>query len=189
MRHICFISLGSNLGNRKRNLEKAIRILRRLRAVTVLKSSSIYETSAWGRKRQPNFYNMVLKCSTHLSPSELLIECLYAEMKCGRKRSSKFGPRVVDIDLLTYGRQSVRINSIEPKTSHAKELLDSGTVKELSLHLPHPLMFRRRFVLEPLHEIAPRMKIRRVKIAEYLKALPKRQLCKNICKPSRRSLR
>lgn len=184
MKRVCFISLGSNLGNRKRNLEKAIALLHRIGAVTIERKSCIYETAPWGKKNQPNFYNMVLKCTTRLEPAQLLVECLFVEKKCGRKRSARFAPRVIDIDLLTYGRRRIRIDFIRSRSRHGERLPN----ERISLELPHPLMLRRRFVLEPLHEIAPHMRIRKRKITEYLKAVSKRQLCKNLCRPSRRSL-
>jgi 2-amino-4-hydroxy-6-hydroxymethyldihydropteridine diphosphokinase len=127
-----YLSLGSNLGNRTSNLEKALHSLSPL--VDVVNQSSIYETEPWGVLDQPNFLNQVLEGETNLSPSELLEHVKGIEREMGRKPSRRFGPRLVDIDILFYGDQ---------------------IISEDGLTIPHKRMSERAFVLIPLKEIAP----------------------------------
>lgn len=126
-----FLGLGSNLGDRERNLDRALEYLReRLR---VLKVSKIYDTDPIGNTDQPRFLNLVCEVNTRLSPEGLLTLAKGIETKMGRK--SKTGePRPIDIDILLYG-----------------ELV----VKTPELEIPHPRMAEREFVLVPLAEIAP----------------------------------
>ena len=128
-----FLLLGGNLGNRKGNLAQAREIISsecgRIDAV-----SSLYETAAWGITEQPSFLNQALYLSTELSAKKLLRRLLKAEKKMGRIRIEKFGPRIIDIDILFF-------NTEIHNTS--------------SLKLPHPELQNRRFALLPLAEIAP----------------------------------
>jgi 2-amino-4-hydroxy-6-hydroxymethyldihydropteridine diphosphokinase len=132
------IALGSNLesgfGDREANLREAIRRLGSLGGVRAL--SSLYDTEPVGYGPQPRFLNAALLFETDLEPLALLREMLAVERAMGRVRGVEKGPRVIDLDLLLYG--SVVL--------HTEELV-----------LPHPEMQRRRFVLEPLAEIAPEM--------------------------------
>jgi 2-amino-4-hydroxy-6-hydroxymethyldihydropteridine diphosphokinase len=131
-KEIVYLSLGSNLGDREANLEAVFKELPP--QVTVLASSSIYQTEPWGFRDQPDFLNQVIQTETVLSPWELLAYLKKIEKKIGRKPSFLFGPRLVDIDILLYGDQVV----------HEEELI-----------IPHEKMFERAFVLVPLAEIAP----------------------------------
>lgn len=128
-----FIGLGSNLGDRNQQLESAIRELESGGDIRVVKRSSVYETEPFGVKDQPDFLNMVIAVETELSPEALLEECLKAEERLGRVRHRYWGERTIDIDLLSY-HQEVR------RTSR--------------LRIPHMYLAMRRFVLEPLAEIA-----------------------------------
>jgi len=132
-RYPVFIVLGSNLGNRKVNLEKAgLEIEKRLGIIK--KSSSLYETQAWGKTDQPNFINQVLLVELNL-PIENVLDCvLDIEQELGRKRVEKWGARIIDIDLL-----------------YAEDLI----IDSDKLTLPHAGIADRRFVLQPLVEIAP----------------------------------
>ena len=133
-RESCFIGFGSNLGNRKDNINKAIQYLRKNKKIKIKKISSIIETRPQGILTQPKFLNGVLKLETTLSPQLLLKILNKIEKKIGRVRRARFGPRIIDMDILLYGGQKV----------HDK-----------NLKIPHPRMWKRRFVTIPLKEIAP----------------------------------
>ena len=134
-----YISLGSNLGSREKNIREAISRLREHGEVT--KVSSFYETAPVEFTAQPWFLNAVLELETEQSPQELLRSLLAIEKSLGRDRSTAppKGPRIIDLDILLYGGEVVR---------------DRGAAGE-ALTIPHPAMHQRRFVLEPLAEIAP----------------------------------
>jgi 2-amino-4-hydroxy-6-hydroxymethyldihydropteridine diphosphokinase len=104
--------------------------------IEVLKVSSTYETEPVGYTEQPDFKNAVVMVSTTLQPRELLEVVLGIEQKMGRVRTIRWGPRVIDIDILLY---------------------DDKEIDEEGLQIPHPRMMERRFVLEPLAEIAPEL--------------------------------
>jgi 2-amino-4-hydroxy-6-hydroxymethyldihydropteridine diphosphokinase len=127
-----YLSLGSNLGDRMANLRTCIA---RLGSVgRVKKISSFYETEPMELREQPWFVNCVVELETDLSPEMLLAEIRRIETDLGRTRNVPKGPRLIDIDIL---------------------LLDSLVIKEKDLQIPHPALHQRRFVLEPLTEIAP----------------------------------
>jgi dihydroneopterin aldolase / 2-amino-4-hydroxy-6-hydroxymethyldihydropteridine diphosphokinase len=130
--HVVYLGLGSNLGERATNLEESLEKIAELASVE--KKSGIYETEPWGLKEQPNFLNQVVKVKTRLEPLELLSSLKDIERTMGRKKSVKFGPRVIDLDILFY---------------------DDVIMKTETLTIPHPLMTKRAFVLVPLNEIAP----------------------------------
>ena len=130
---IAYIGLGANLGDR----ETAIRAAAELIGVDRL--SSIIETEPWGYEDQPRFLNAVAELDTELPPRVLLELLLEVERQLGRKRSGpRYGPRTIDLDLLLYG----------------DEVID-----EPGLTVPHPRLHERRFVLEPLAELAPELGI------------------------------
>jgi 2-amino-4-hydroxy-6-hydroxymethyldihydropteridine diphosphokinase len=128
-----FIGIGSNLGNREDNCNDAIRRLGRS-GIEIIARSSMYETEPWGVTDQPKFINMVIRIGTTLEPSELLAALKEIERKMGRVDTGKWGPRVIDLDILLYG---------------------DLVIDEPDLTIPHPHMFERDFVLKPLSEIAP----------------------------------
>jgi 2-amino-4-hydroxy-6-hydroxymethyldihydropteridine diphosphokinase len=127
-----YISTGSNMGNRKGNLDFARRSLAMVG--NVLKSSSYFETEPVGFLDQPWFFNQAIELETQLTPSGLLSMCQSIERSCGRVRTFPNAPRTLDLDILLYG--DVVINREE-------------------LIIPHPRLPERRFVLEPLAQIAP----------------------------------
>ncbi|MEN6520473.1 MAG: 2-amino-4-hydroxy-6-hydroxymethyldihydropteridine diphosphokinase [Armatimonadota bacterium] len=129
-----YLGLGSNLNDRERNIGHAVELLAENPHIEVLRVSSMYETSPVGYKDQPDFINAVALIETTLSPRELLDAVQAIEELMGRKRTFRWGPRVIDIDVLLYG---------------------SETIDEEGIKIPHPMMMERRFVLEPLAEIAP----------------------------------
>jgi 2-amino-4-hydroxy-6-hydroxymethyldihydropteridine diphosphokinase len=128
-----YLGLGSNLGNKKQNISKALELLRGQREIKVVKTSSFYLTSPVGPK-QPDFINAVSKIRTTLDPKALLKKAKEIEKELGRTKTIRRGPRVVDIDILFYG---------------------SKIMRSRTLTIPHPLLTSRRFVLEPLSEIVP----------------------------------
>ena len=132
------ISIGSNIGDKKGYIDTAIDALNHIPAVKVSRVSSIYETIPWGYVNQEKFYNAVLEVETNLSPAALLGVCLGIEAGVGRIREIKNGPRVLDLDLLLY---------------------DGKECTSAELTLPHPRMFERDFVLIPLMDLYPEMKI------------------------------
>ena len=127
-----FILAGSNLGDRKTNLEFALESL--ARGGTVINSSSCFETEPVGYSDQPWFLNQVIELETPLTPSELLKLCLEIETQCGRIRTFPNAPRTLDLDILLFG---------------------DAVIKQPGLIIPHPRMQERRFALEPLAQIAP----------------------------------
>lgn len=132
--HHAYIGLGSNLGNRLENCRKAIDALAALPACSVLQTSSFYETAPVGLVEQPAFINAVVLLETKKEAHWLLRQLLAIEDTFGRTRTLKWGPRSIDLDLLFFG-----------------DLI----VDTPDLSVPHPLLHERRFVLEPLNEIAP----------------------------------
>lgn len=131
MEHV-FLSLGSNVGDRGANLQKALVDLE-FWGVRVLRSSSLYLTEPSGKKDQPDFYNLVVQVKTDRSPEDLLTAIHAIERSFGRERKEKWGPRTIDIDILFYG---------------------DSVVDDPALTIPHPHLAVRKFVLVPLHEIA-----------------------------------
>lgn len=124
------LSLGSNLNDRENNLTKALSELSQICSLT--KQSKIYETPPWGKTNQANFLNQVVVAETKLQPQELLEQIHLIEAKLGRVRQEKWGPRIIDIDILYYG------NLI---------------LNQENLIIPHPYLQERAFVLDPLEEI------------------------------------
>lgn len=137
-----YLSLGSNLGNRELNIQKAIYHLENS-GIFIEETSSVIETDPVGGPPQGKFFNTVLKVETSYSPHQLLQTIKSIEQKMGRKKTIINGPRVIDIDILLFDDQSI----------HTPELT-----------IPHPRMKERDFVMRPLKEIAPR------KAAELLHA-------------------
>jgi 2-amino-4-hydroxy-6-hydroxymethyldihydropteridine diphosphokinase len=128
-----YLSLGSNVGNRRASLLAAADLIDK-NVGKIAKKSHIYETQPWGEPNQDRFLNQVLMLNTTLDPRHLLEKIGRIEREMGRERKEKWGPRIIDIDILFYGRRVVR---------------DKG------LEIPHPELHQRAFVLVPLMEIAP----------------------------------
>src|SRR5205809_1547393 len=127
-----FLLTGSNLGNRLQNLQYAAKLIEESCGV-IYRSSSIYQTAAWGYTTQPDFYNQALALHTLFSPDELMAALLKIENDMGRQRSFKMAPRIIDIDVL---------------------LIDNIIYNSSVVTIPHPHLAERRFVLTPLSEIA-----------------------------------
>jgi 2-amino-4-hydroxy-6-hydroxymethyldihydropteridine diphosphokinase len=129
--NVVYLSLGSNVGNRAANLKSA---LDRLRTIGELRVSSFYETEPVEFAAQPWFLNCTVELQTGKTPQQLMAAILEIEQEMGRKRTQKKGPRSIDIDILLFG---------------------DSIIETPDLTIPHPAMHERRFVLEPLTEIAP----------------------------------
>jgi len=132
VRELAYLSLGSNVGDRAGNLNAAIERLRAFGEVVAV--SAFYETEPVEFTAQSWFVNCAVALNTEKTPRELLAGILDIEQKLGRRREQKKGPRIIDIDILLYG---------------------DAIVEASGLTIPHPAMHERRFVLEPLAEIAP----------------------------------
>jgi 2-amino-4-hydroxy-6-hydroxymethyldihydropteridine diphosphokinase len=126
-----YLGLGSNLGDRLTNLHRAIELLAGASELRVDRCSRVYETDPVGPP-QPDYLNAVAEVQTTLRPRDLLSVCLSVERQMGRERTERWGPRIIDIDLLTYDRESI---------------------DEPGLTIPHPRMHERAFVLAPLLEL------------------------------------
>ena len=132
--HCAYLGLGANLGDRAANLREAVGRLDGSGSCVVMAVSSLYATSPVGIEDQPEFLNAVIRVDTTLSPGDLLDLCGSIENDMGRKRTIRWGPRVIDIDILIY---------------------DNVACNNERLTIPHPRMMERAFVLAPLAEIAP----------------------------------
>lgn len=154
MRTQTYLSLGSNIGNRAENLNAAITQLRNLGEISAV--SSFYETEPVECTAQPWFLNCVVKMETELTPQQLLARILEIERSMGRHRLQKKGPRNIDIDILLFGDLILETDE---------------------LTIPHPALHQRRFVLEPLAEIALDLDhaVLHRSISELLEALPSGQ--------------
>ena len=144
--------IGGNLGDRKKNLLTAISLINE-QCGPLTRSSSVYETEAWGKTDQPSFLNQALEVSTSLNARQLMRKILKIEKEMGRVRKEKLGPRIIDIDILLY----------------VNEIHDLRFLK-----IPHPEMHNRRFVLVPLAEIDPTLQhpVLKKTIAELLEECP-----------------
>ncbi|MCX6350614.1 MAG: 2-amino-4-hydroxy-6-hydroxymethyldihydropteridine diphosphokinase [Bacteroidetes bacterium] len=136
MQEKLYLLLGSNLGDRLLNINKAIDGMKE-RVGEVKLSSSIYQTSPWGLEAQPEFLNQVVMVETNLSPQEVLMETQVIEQTAKSVKEVVWGPRIIDVDILFYG----------------DEIIDTPELK-----IPHPRIGERRFALVPLTEIAPLLK-------------------------------
>jgi 2-amino-4-hydroxy-6-hydroxymethyldihydropteridine diphosphokinase len=129
-----FLALGANLGDRLANLQRAVDLLGGRDGLRVVRSSRVYETEPVGGPPQPDYLNAVIEVRTTLGPRVLLEACLAVEAELGRERRERWGPRIIDVDVLTYGDVEVH---------------------QPGLDIPHPRMHERGFVLAPLLELEP----------------------------------
>lgn len=134
-----WIGLGGNLPDSARTLHAVLAELGELSGCRLLRHSSFYRTAPWGMLDQPDFINAVAELATRLSANQLLQQLLEIERSHGRERSGpRWGPRLIDLDLLTYGESEINIDGLQ---------------------VPHPRIAERAFVLLPLAELAPQMEI------------------------------
>jgi len=151
-----YLSLGSNLGDRRKNLKLALREISRLPRTRIWKTSSIYKTGPIlppVSPTQPDYFNQAAGIETQLAPPVLLGRLLEIEKKLGRVRGRKNAPRIIDIDIVYYGRE---------------------ILAQKGLAIPHPRAAERRFVLRPLCELDPRLldPVRLKTVEELLKSAP-----------------
>lgn len=128
-----WIGLGTNIEPRQEHIQQALELLAKNSCITIRKQSSIYETAPVGYTDQADFLNMVLEIESSLSAEALLNFCQKIELQLGRKRTIRFGPRTIDLDILIYNNENIKTER---------------------LIIPHPRMHERAFVLVPLSEIA-----------------------------------
>jgi 2-amino-4-hydroxy-6-hydroxymethyldihydropteridine diphosphokinase len=146
-----FIALGGNVGDRQKNMEAALAALDKA-PIRITARSRIYEADSWGPVPQGKYFDCVVRGKTALSPHSLLRELNKIEARLGRNRTReiRYGPRTVDLDILLYDRLRLKTPDLE---------------------IPHRLMLKRAFVLVPLAEIAPRLVVNGVPIADALSRL------------------
>jgi 2-amino-4-hydroxy-6-hydroxymethyldihydropteridine diphosphokinase len=141
------IGLGSNLGDKSANIERAVALLTAGDEVRLIARSRLYRTPPWGKTDQDWFVNACIGVATKLTPRELLARCQAVERDLGRTRGERWGPRVIDVDILAYR---------------------DVTLADPDLVIPHPRIAERVFVLAPLADIAPGLMIDGQSIAERL---------------------
>lgn len=135
-----YLSLGSNIGDRYHYIQTAKQELKK--HLSILNESSIYESEPWGEKNQNWFLNQCIEIETQLDPHKLYTLIEQIEKKLDKEKTTKFGPRTIDIDILFYANQIIK-----PSISNIK----------YPLTIPHPRLSKRQFVLTPLSEIAPNL--------------------------------
>jgi len=145
---IAYLGLGSNVGDKKLYLYRAIQALNHQEKISITKLSSLYETEPWGYTDQAVFMNLVIEIETELLAIELLGICQQIEQNLERIREIKWGPRTVDIDILLYGNETMVTNKLK---------------------IPHPYLLERDFVVIPLSEIAPNLEIKEKTMSEWAK--------------------
>lgn len=144
------IGLGSNIGDKAANIDTAIAMLTRDGDVRLVKQSRKYRSAPWGVTDQDWFVNAAISVATELSPLELLRRCQQVENEMGRVRKQRWGPRLIDVDVLTYRDEMI------------------GTA---DLTVPHPLIAERSFVLLPLRDVAPDVRIKGATLDQLIAAL------------------
>jgi 2-amino-4-hydroxy-6-hydroxymethyldihydropteridine diphosphokinase len=140
LKNRAFLAIGTNIEDRYKHISNCITLLHTHPEIELVQASSIYETEPVGYIEQDPFLNMVIEVKTSLTPLELLNSCLEIEHSLGRKRIIRWGPRVIDLDILLYNQENIETEK---------------------LFVPHPRMQERAFVLIPLLEISPNEKLPR----------------------------
>jgi 2-amino-4-hydroxy-6-hydroxymethyldihydropteridine diphosphokinase len=149
------LGLGSNMGDKAANLDRAIELLTAEGGVKLVRRSRNYRSAPWGVAEQDWFVNACVTVQTDLSARELLKRCQDVENSMGRERKQKWGPRLIDVDILTYRDQ---------------------TIRETDLTVPHPLIAERGFVMIPLQEVAPHLKLNKQPLSALIKRLDVRDI-------------
>lgn len=151
-RHVATLGLGGNIGDPVRAMASVIERCKGSQVIELLAVSKLYRTPPWGKLDQPEFYNSCIKVETEFAPLALLDFCLELELELKRERIERWGPRTIDIDLLTY---------------------DDLALEHERLVLPHPRMHERAFVLMPLRDISPELRLHGKNITEWLEGADK----------------
>jgi len=152
-----YLSLGSNLGDREENLRRAIRALHECSKIEIRRVSHVYETAPFGVTGQPDFFNLAVEIETGLAARELLGILKQIEKEMGRLEGPRWGPRVIDIDILLLGEEKI---------------------EEEGLKVPHPGMTERAFVMVPLAELEPGLLVGGERAEEIAARLAKEQRIK-----------
>lgn len=150
-----YLSLGSNMGNRKALVDEAVSLLGQHEQINIDAISAYYETAPWGGVEQEAFLNIALKIKTSLDPLALLDECQRIELLLHRERIIRWGPRTIDIDILSYGQERMKTERLE---------------------LPHPRMFERAFVLVPLLDIYEEASLYGIHIKDALEKIEDQEI-------------
>ncbi|WPJ97620.1 2-amino-4-hydroxy-6-hydroxymethyldihydropteridine diphosphokinase [Coraliomargarita algicola] len=150
-----YIALGSNLGDRLGQMQSALVRLAGDECLQVVQVSPVYENRAVGMGAVDDFLNAIAEVETSLAPLELLDRCLAVETELGRVRTGQWAPRTIDLDVIAYGE---------------------ATIECERLHVPHPRIAERDFVVHPLHAIAPELRIRGQRVADLAATLSKEGL-------------
>lgn len=145
-----YLSIGTNIGEREQNLQDAVKLLIAHKAISVTAISSIYETAAVGFTEQADFLNIAVALETDLDAYKLLAQCQKIENDLGRVREFRWGPRIIDLDILLYDQEQYETEN---------------------LTIPHPRMYERAFVLVPLEEIMTQKYDMLVDVQKALQAL------------------
>ena len=155
-----YLLLGSNMGNSKKQLLAAQKHIEK-KIGTIVRSSSVYRTAAWGRTTQPDFLNQVIIVETGLEAPTIMDTTLMIEQKMGRIRTQKNAPRIIDIDILFFNK---------------------AVIAEAKLEVPHPRIRERRFVLTPLNELSPNLihPVHKKTIHQLLRVCPDKLAVKKI---------
>lgn len=149
MAELAYLALGSNVGKREQFLREAIQALQAAPGIKLVSLSKVYETDPVGYVEQDAFLNMVIAIETQLSPADLLDTVLSIEQQLGRVRTIRWGPRVIDIDIILYGQEQVDLPQLQ---------------------IPHPALMERAFVLVPLRDVWQDGKLLgEKKIEEYIR--------------------
>lgn len=156
MQHEVYLSLGSNIGDRAKNCLKAIETLGKIEGTEILSQSSLYETDPVGYEDQAPFINMAVKIRTTMNARDLLSHIKSIETSLGRIKTFKWGPRVIDMDILFF---------------------DDEIISEQGLNVPHPAMAERAFVLLPLAEIGKNKidPVKGITVAQMVKEVPSKE--------------
>ena len=145
-----YLSLGGNIGDARQNIRNAVNTLDDHQDIKLVALSNFYKTPPWGNENQAPFVNACAEVETTLPAPELLAQCLKTEHDMGRERIEHWGPRIIDIDILTYGDE---------------------TIQQDHLTIPHPYMMERAFVLVPLKDIAPSFELNGQSVMSALEKL------------------
>jgi len=141
-RQTVYIGFGSNLGDRRANITKAVELVKLIKGIRLKKLSSIYETDPVGGPPQAKYLNGVFSVDTKIGPIKLLYELQNIEKRLGRKRKAKNSPRTIDLDILLFGDRKMNTKNLK---------------------IPHPRMHKREFVLRGLRELLPHVHARGVR--------------------------
>lgn len=150
-----YIGLGGNVGDVVKSMSQALQMLNDHEHIEIRDISQVYKTPPWGLEEQDWFFNACASLQTKLSPDKLLALCLETENKLSRTRDIRWGPRTIDLDVLTYGNE---------------------TIVRDNLQVPHPRMCERAFVLKPLSDIAHDLQISEMTVVQHLEKLDTSQI-------------